>query len=348
MIYMPTNRQALRDAKKMAYYAINGWNSVFDTYSRFYHIGTESIKDYMMSMGNNFDCSLTVGASGDQGIACTQRGAKDVYFFDINRADIYYLMLHKVALSHLKRKDLLEFLVARDTGLIMDHRIYKKLSEYLPEPIKIFWDIIYDALHYNSEYMADVLFRSPKQHASKAPIINDYYTNNKIYYDTQEKIKKCNWHFIESDFYELDKNLPDDIKFDAIILSNLYEYLNFGNDTSIELAKKYVEYLKKVIIPKLQDGGSCMAAYLCRYDDNVNNFIKQSLEEKPNGWVPSMDTISGLDKIETYMSGYTGQNVSYHYLLDELKDTPIQKVLTPLSGYGYSSSKNDMAIIYKK
>lgn len=94
------------------------------------------------------------------------------------------------------------------------------------------------------------------------------------------------------------------------MLSNIYEYLNFGDNVSIENAKKYVDFIKNVLLSRVKDNGSIMNAYLCKYDDKVDKFIKESLVAEPDGWEPSTDLLSGLDNIEKYLTEYTGQNVS--------------------------------------
>lgn len=349
MIYNPSIFETNKDIEMFIKNFEMEWPEYFSKYSRFYNIATEAIKDYMPHMGENFNTVLTVGASGDQGIELARNGANNIYFFDINRADYYYLMLKKVAVENLKRKDFLDYIVSTKQSDIMDYRIYTKIKDSLPNQVKLFWDYIYKYFNYNNELIAYYIFRSSKQHSKYSKYVNEYYSNNNTYYDTQNKIKNSNWHFIESDFYKLDKTLPTDISFDAIVLSNIYEYINFGEDVSIEKAKEYIEYIKKVLIPRLNESGTCMCAYLCKYNDEVDNFIKEKLKNGQKDWAKSADFISNLDNIEKYFTGYTGQNVSYHYLLDEMnKSIPYTKVLTANTGYGMSNANNDMALIYKK
>ncbi len=350
MVNLPSILEAEKDANEIINKVRRGWSGAeFDTYSRFYHIATEDSHSYINAMGDNFETTLTVGSSGDQGIECALKGAKDVYLFDINRADKYFLSLRKVALSNLKRKDFLDFMIAEHDGHIMDYRLYQKLAPMLPIQTKIFWDKIYQFFRYNHLFMGEELFRSPWKHAKMAKVVNGYYVNNNVYYEAQRKVKESRWHFVESDFYDLDKNLPKEIDFDSIILSNIYEYLNFGFDTSVDNAKKYADFIKNVLLPRLKENGTCMAAYLCRYDNEVDNFIGDKLKDKPNGWAPSEAILLGEENFKNYITGYTGQNVSYYYLLRELeKIFPIKLVKTNAAGYGQSFADCDSAIIVQK
>ncbi len=349
MVNLPSIFEAEKDAEEIIKRVLTGWDGEFGKYSRFYHIATEDSHSYINAMDCDFTTTFTVGSSGDQGIECSSKGAKDVYLFDINRADIYFLSLRKEALSKLKRKDFLDFMIAENDGFIMNYQLYKKLSPSLPLPTRVFWDKIYQFFQYNHLFMGEELFRSPWKHAKMAGVVNGYYANNKAYYETQEKVKNSHWHFIESDFYSLDKNMPKGIDFDAMILSNIYEYLNFGFDTSVENAKKYVDFIKNVLLPRLKQSGTCMGAYLCRYDEKVDQFIGEKLKEKPNGWAPSDAILSNEENIKNYFIGYTGQNVSYFYLLRELeKYFPIKLVKTKASGYGQSFANNDSAIMIPK
>lgn len=343
---LPSIIEARKDAEEMIKGVVEGWDGHFGTYSRFYHIATEDSHTYINAMDSDFTTTFTVGSSGDQGIEASRRDAKDVYFFDINKSDIYFLTLKKVALSYLRRKDFLDFLIAENSGIIMEYNLYKKIEQQLPIPIRIFWERLYQFFQYNAYFMSEELFRSPRKHAKMARVVNGYYANNSTYYATQEKVKACRWHFIESDFYDLDKNLKDGVTFDSIILSNIYEYLNFGYETSAENAQKYIDFIKKVLLPRLKQNGKCMAAYLCRYNDAVDEFIQKRLEEDPNGWAPS-EAI--LENLSNYEAGYTGQNVSYHYLLQGLaKEFPIQKIATRAGGYGQSFANEDMAVVIPK
>lgn len=349
MLYDKTIFTAEKDAKEMLVRLQNGWGDYFGTYSPLYNITTECSSTYIEAMGKNFNTALTIGASGDQGIALVQNGAKKIYFFDINRLDVYFLELRKVALENLNRKDFLDFMIADNNGSIMDYRLYQKIANKLSLPVRAFWDIAYDIFDYNNQAMSIYFFRDVKKNSQKAKIVNNYYSNNSTYYDTQEKVKQSEWFFIESDFYSLDKNLPAGINFNAIVLSNLYEYLNFGEKVSKEETLKYLNFIKQVLLPRLSQDGAMMSAYLYRYNDEVDKYIEHKLQENPDGWAPSTDLLSGLENIEAYLSGYTGQNVSYHYLYQALeKEYGIQKVLTPAAGFGQSFAQNDLAIIQRK
>ncbi len=350
MVNLPSILEAEKDANEVIKKVLSGWaGEEFDTYSRLYHIATEDSHSYVNAMGNNFTNAFTVGSSGDQGIECSLKGAKDVYFFDINRIDKYFLSLRKTALSNLKRKDFLDFMIAENSGEIMEYRLYQKLSPIVPIPTRVFWDKIYAFFRYNHLFMGEELFRSPWKHAKMAKVVNGYYANNKAYYETQAKVKEARWHFIESDFYTLDKNFPDGIDFDAIILSNIYEYLNFGFDTSTDNAKRYVDFIKNVILSRLKETGTCMVAYLCKYDDAVDDYIGEKLKDKPEGWIPSDAFFVTEEDFKTLSLGYTSQNASYYYLLRALeKEFPIRKVKTNASGYGLSFSNNDSAIMIDK
>ncbi len=347
MIYKPSIFQAEQDAREMIYRANTGWKEEFGTYSRFYHITTETVKDYIAPFTG--DIALTVGASADQAIALNKNGAKEIYLFDINRADYYFINLKKCALLTLKRKEFLDFLISEVNGInIMHYSLYQKVRNSLDAPTRLFWDFIYKAFNGNNMLMADQLFRSPIKHAKMSRTVNDYYANNEKYYDTQRKLKSSTWHFIESDFYDLATTLPEGVDFDSIVLSNIYEYLNFGVDMNEENAKRYVEFIKNVLLPRLKTNGTILTAYLCCYDEHVDEQIKNRLITDPTGWIPS-DKLLSLEAFKLYMEGYTGQNVSYHYLLKELaKNLPSEYIHTALSGYGMSEANTDLAVVYTK
>ena len=349
MLYRPTIHDAINDSNIVFDEACKNWSGYFGQYSPFYHIATEAVREYVPAMGDNFKTALTVGASGDQGIALAQRGAKDIYFFELNKADVYLLSLRKTALETLKRKDFMDFLISENRGVVMDYRLYEKIRNRLLPTTKVFWDNLYKLFRYNNEAMSIHLFRDVKRYSASSRVVNDYYVNSEAYYATQKKVKESNWHFIESDFFDLDKTLPDGVSFDAIVLSNIYEYVNFGENVSRENAKKYLQFIKDVLLPRLTQNGTCMSAYIYRYDEEVDQQISEQLVTDPNGWIPSADYLAGLANIEKFFTGYTGQNVSYHYLYEEMAKEPnVQKIKTKAAGFGMSSSNTDMAFIQKK
>lgn len=135
-----------------------------------------------------------------------------------------------------------------------------------------------------------------------------------------------------------------------MILSNIYEYLNFGINMNPENAMKYVQFIKNVLLPKLNPSGNMIVSYLCRYNEEVHHFISQKLVSEPNGWLSSEPTLQEfIDKGERFLEGYTGQNVSYYYLLESLRTVmPFQLVKTKWAGYGMSNAKEDTAILVKK
>lgn len=351
MIALPSVLEAKQDALQFIDIIEKHLWGDFGKYSRLYHVSTENVKEYTEAMDCSFETTLTVGGSADQGIAANSKGAKKVYFFDINRSDIYFVAFKKIAFETLRRKDFLDFLIAEDTGIIMEYRLYEKIRGVIPNSLRVFWDTLYSYFNYNTYHMSELLFRSPKENAAASKIVNGYYKNNKIYYETQDKVKDSEWFFIESDFYDLDKKLPENVSYDAIILSNIYEYLNFGIEVSVEEAKKYISFIKKVLLPRLKEKGCMLASYIYRYDKQLDEFIKRKLEEDPNGWVSSNSTIADLtlEDMKKIEVGYTGQNVSYHYLLNELKkEFPLEMVETKAAGYGLSPANNDVAILIKK
>ena len=185
---LPSIMEAKQDAAEMILGVHEGWKSEFGKYCRLYNIATEDIKTYIEHMDSSFDTTLTVGSSADQGIAATLKGAKEVYFFDINKADWYFIALKKAAISTLRRKDFLDFLIAENQGNIMEYRLYQKLAKTLPLPIRVFWDAIYKYFEYNSYYLSEELFRSPKIHGKLAKVVNGYYQNNETYYEMRTGI----------------------------------------------------------------------------------------------------------------------------------------------------------------
>ena len=75
---------------------------------------------------------------------------------------------------------------------------------------------------YNNRLISIHLFRDTKKHGKNARMINSYLSNNQTYYETQKKVKESNWHFIESDFFELSHIL---IKPDINDIKNFFKYV---------------------------------------------------------------------------------------------------------------------------
>ena len=128
-------------------------------------------------------------------------------------------------------------------------------------------------------------------------------------------------NYIDAPLYSLPLHLGNRL-YDGITLSNIYEYLVFGENVNEKEVNAFYEFIMREIYSRLNKGGKAMIAYLYAFNDDVKAYV---------------------DK------GLTSQNRSYSLLYEKVKDENIEKIQTEHVEYGQSiDMSHDVAILLKK
>lgn len=179
---------------------------------------------------------LTVLSSGDQVLQSVYCGAKNIYAFDYNPLAIYMGKLKICSLNYLNYNDFMSYFTNYEISY------YKKIRDYLDNDTKLFWDKIYENIKY--KYQFDNFIQSVNNNISK-----ESYANYNNYYETQDKMDNVSIKYCCSDAYDIFNFIPSNVKFDAVFLSNIFDWMDQ------EKKIKYPLFIKKDLVHFMKDNG---------------------------------------------------------------------------------------------
>lgn len=312
-------------------------------YESLYTFATEDMASYFkeFKVTNSF---LTIGASGDQVINAINSGAKIIDVYDSNRLCRHAMHLKMAAIKALSYD---EFIIYYQT---FSPFLFGKIANYLPYEELIYWGTLYSMFGptntQSGDYLNKLLFTYKRLELSLIKSINPYL--DPINYERLKSlINQTTINYIDSDLYGLPRHIEGK-SYDVINLSNIYEYLNYSNDTRFKHARKYRNFIINELYPHLNPNGTIMVSYLYAWSDNVHNYFNQLYKES-KGKVVATGALNMMDYFKYYLPGLTTQNLSYHYLEEAFKNDPIEKIQTEHIQYGQSiDMSHDMAIVLRK
>ena len=210
--------------------------------------------EHLYAMFENLDVKnkdiLTVGSSGDQILYSILFGAKNITCFDVNPF-VKYFYDYKVAtikaFNYTNFSAIAHFNPWRTEHVhwqreMLSAAVYKKISCYLPEDSKFFWDNIFVENNSVHGFFAEYPEYLP----------DTYFRNKEIYRALRGALKKndCAVSFVTSDITNFIDKVGTEKKYDLILLSNIYFYFSRERDTSkrvklfYRIVKNYEQLLK--------------------------------------------------------------------------------------------------------
>ena len=197
-------------------------------------------------------------------------------YFDINPFTKYYYELKIAAIKSLDYNEFLEFFCYEDypktfkkNKKAFNLEMYKKISPYLKDDTKIFWDSLYLEVS-GIDIRNSNLFSKDEEPLRVIKKANNYL--DEFNYNNLKNNIKLTPNFYQSNIVRLDKKLNK--QYDIIMLSNIAQYIEGLFD------KNHLENLKEVILKledKLKDNGIIIVSYLYdiygRYDYNNTPLI---------------------------------------------------------------------------
>lgn len=314
----------------------------FKKYSRLYSNATEDIDSYYKEF-NNFNSFLTPCGSSDQIFNAILYDAKKIVTFDINSLCRYILTLKYNALKALNRSENINFFID------FDYKSFDKIAPLLDEYSLKVWEHIFSK--YSISDIKNYLFFHQPLNKSMIIKINPYL-KGRNYTLVKEKLEDTEITFLNCDLYELPRYLKEQT-FDAATLSNIYEYLNFGFDTSQKNAQIFVNFLLKEIFSRLSKNGVLIASYLYSYDNSLKRFIENHLKKDSHIMEKVTYHINNPKYQELLRKGLTWQNLSYTYLLEILEKLPKEYNFSTVSlpnniEFGQSPIATDFILKLKK
>lgn len=311
-------------------------------YESLYVNATEDIPTYSKQFANAKSI-LTIGASGEQAINAIDMGIKNIDVFDSNRLCRHALSLRIAAIQALTLEEYLNFYKTFDCFLFI------KIANYLEHEELMYWGTLYSMFGKDNtksgDIINDLLFTYRRLDEELIRKINPYLTKDK-FAKLKGKISEVTINFIDSDLYNLPKHIEGK-QYDAISLSNIYEYLNYDSSVSYENAVKYRSFIFEKMYQHLNESGAMVVSYFYAWSHFLNEDFKKMYREN-NCQVTAPGALS-IYEYQDYLRGLTTQNLAYSYLMEACANDPIIYVPTNHIQYGQSKDmSHDLALILKK
>lgn len=215
--------------------------------------------------------------------------------------------------------------------------------------IQLFWEKLFSK--YSSESLS-LAFGNTRVSYEQIIEINPYLKPVN-YEKLRSLVDKVDINFIESDLYDLPEYIKGK-KYDAINLSNIYEYLYFNNDVNLQSAFEFRDFVMNRLYPHLNENGSILISYLYAW----SNEVKKDFDEMKKTFFEICDTfgekVANLEQLDTSLFNssfqyFTTHNLAYSYLFDAFKDIDTINIPTAHIVYGFSKDmSHDMAFMLKK
>lgn len=341
---LETKRLMLRNSPQNVFMTMISGDCNFLTskHNMLYTFATEDMRTYFKEF-KCVDSFLTICASGDQVVNASLAGAKVIDTFDVNPLCRRGLALKIGAIKGLSKEEFLEFFQT------FNPLLFAKFADKMSEEDIAYWVMLYKLfdLSQAGKLIKDFLYSYAKMDISTIVRINPYLRGsgfNKV----REMLDKTQINYIDSDLYRL-PNYVKGKKYDGMNFSNVYEYINYGDNTSAKVAREYYNFLINEMYPLLNNGGAMLAAYTYAFNDKVNEGFK----EMYNGHEDKLTYPGALnmDQYTYYLMGLTTQNLAYSTLYDLLGSNgeDVSKVQTEHIRYGQSMDmSHDTAVFIKK
>lgn len=301
-----------------------------------YLFATEDMRTYYKEFDHP-ETFLTIGASGDQLLNAILLGAKRIDVFDSNPLSKRGCALKIEAFKSLTKKDFMKYYRRFSAG------IFNRFSSNLSEQDSIFWNSLYDIK--DGEDIARDLFVYKRLEPELIKKINPYL-DDENYEKLKSMIDGVEINYIDAPLYSLPSFLGNRL-YDGITLSNIYEYLVFGENVNEKEVNVFYEFIMGEIYSRLTKGGKAMIAYLYAFNDDIKAYVDKLFEEHPDKFLPS--GAIRFEDMAFYLQGLTSQNRSYSLLYDRFKDENIEKIQTEHVEYGQSiDMSHDVAMLLKK
>lgn len=250
----------------------------FGEFSSMYVFSNENLKEYLKKLNVINKEILTVASSGDQFINLALLGAKKIDNFDINRNASFMIQLKIAALKVLNYEEYLDFfsrsvieninIVETTAGVksidyntkAFDYKTYLKIKVSLPDEAALYWDMIYEDHGFLGRRLRDskLLNGGSKELAVKN---NLYLEDEENYKKVSSIISDLEYNFYYKSILELHTLTS---KYDVILLSNIYSFLEKDKDNKIT-NNKFVKYITSMLSSNLNDNGIISLAYQFNY-----------------------------------------------------------------------------------
>jgi len=203
-------------------------------YKMAYNMTNEQLGLYFKYFPINNGNVLTVLGSGDHVLQAVCCGAKSIYAFDYNPLALYMAKLKIKSLGILEHKEFLNYFYNDDYKGYFDISYYKKVRDYLDSDTMLFWDALYNK--YKDYEITGRLISNGDFYMNRGV---DGFLNKDKYYVTKNNLNNIDVKYYCSDVFDVLNKVPRDIKFNAVFMSNIFDWME------LKSAVKYPLFIKR-------------------------------------------------------------------------------------------------------
>ena len=220
-------------------------------------------KYFPIKDGNVF----TVLGSGDFVLQSACCGSKSIYTFDYNPLSLHMGKLKIKSMDVLEWNEFINYYYNSNNLGFFKLKYYKKIREYLDNDTRLFWDNIYSKARSESEITDNlVMIDSINKNRNY-----DGFLNENKYYLTKKNLKNVDIHYYCFDVFDVLSKIPDNIKFNAVFLSNIFDWMNFEDKI------KYPLFIKRDLDKRLDN--DAMVAVHSSVNGNISNVLNIVFED---------------------------------------------------------------------
>ena len=220
-------------------------------------------KYFPIKDGNVF----TVLGSGDFVLQSACFGAKSIYTFDYNPLSLHMGKLKIKSMDVLEWNEFINYYYNSNNLGYFKLKYYKKIREYLDNDTRIFWDAIYSNVRLESQ-ITDNLIMVDSLNKNRSI---DGFLHKDNYYLTKKNLKNIDIHYYCFDVFDVLSKIPDNIKFNAVFLSNIFDWMNFEDKI------KYPLFIKRDLDKRLDN--DAMVAVHSSVNGNISNALNIVFED---------------------------------------------------------------------
>lgn len=258
--------KARQEAYSLATKKYNPGNSDHREYDSIYLAATSNVKD-TLSLYNNYESVLALGATGAHGFEAALHGAKRVDMFDINELQRIFFEFFKTAIMVLDYEEFVHYFSLekqtfmfkkKDIANLLGNDLFERLVYYLPEDVSFVLEPIFE-MFYSPDIIMSALFRF--EYNVSIGYLKKYISlYNRDDYNRLKEILlngECQFSYHQLSIEDVPKFFKD--KYDLIILDNLFQY--YSKLRTLDTPYKINMFIRKELSNLLTDTGVIQAAY---------------------------------------------------------------------------------------
>lgn len=238
-------RNIKRDVETGLYFlkALPTIDKIDDEYDFPFERTNEDLENFFPEFPIKNGIVATVAGSGDQQLQIAKENPKEIYVFDRNPFAIHMSKLKTAAAIALPYEEYMSYF--KESGRNQfDIEIYKTIRDLLDKETRDFWDRMY--INGRFENTHAYLVQNGDKHANRG---KNSYELEENFMITKNNLSTIKILYFYQELFEFFEKLPKNVKFNAVFLSNIFDWL------PLKQKEVFVDFIKSDVGKKLLKNG---------------------------------------------------------------------------------------------